>query len=173
MTPLFYVAAVALSAGRRARWRTLALEVFGVLLVASACKAQRTSVTISSQILGVDRTVHVQLPERYEESLESYPVLYLTDGESIDEMAPLVDSLVRAGRVPEMIIVGIPHPNRRQDLTPTPVERYRESGGAEPFFLFIADELIPYIDDAYRTQPLETGPPKRLQAWRTGRPSCS
>ena len=120
-------------------WNAIGLGLLWVLLTAGASRAQSTSATITSEVLGTDRTIYVRLPAGYDLSSDSYPVLYMTDGQSIDRMAPNVDSLASAGSVPEMIIVGIPHPNRRSDLTPTHLDEMAGSGGGEHFLRFIGD----------------------------------
>ncbi len=44
--------------------------------------------------------------------------------------------------------------HRFRDLTPTVVETFKQpTGDAEQFFNFIKDELIPFVDDSYRTEP--------------------
>jgi predicted alpha/beta superfamily hydrolase len=128
----------------------------GVLLLAatSPCDGQRDTARIEVQVVG-GRTVFVQLPPGYDRSDRRYAVLYTLDGSStIVTAPPLVDSLVTAGSVPEVILVAIPHGDRRHDLTPTAVARYPTSGGGEQLLRFIADELIPHVDDRYRTQPI-------------------
>ena len=65
------------------------------------------------------------------------------------------------GEMPEIIVVGIAYGaypgqegnNRTRDFTPTAVQDFPSSGGAEKFFQFIRDELIPVIDTKYRTDP--------------------
>jgi len=135
-------------------WRAVAGGIVSVIFAAGALAAQAVTLAIPSEILGTERAVYVRLPLGYEMRTDSYPVLYLTDGEAIDRIAvPIVDSLSRAETVPEMILVGIPHPDRRSDLTPTALQSRPGSGGGAEFFRFIAEELIPYIDANYRTGP--------------------
>jgi tetratricopeptide (TPR) repeat protein len=52
-----------------------------------------------------------------------------------------------------MIIVGILNVARTRDLTPTHVEDRETSGGGDNFLEFIEKELVPYVDERYRTQP--------------------
>jgi len=135
-------------------WRAAASGIVSVIFAAAAANAQTAPLTIPSEILGTDRAVYVRLPLAYDMRTDSYPVLYFTDGEAIDRIAvPIVDSLSRAKTVPEMILVGIPHEDRRSDLTPTELQSRPGSGGGEDFFRFIAEELIPYVDANYRTGP--------------------
>jgi tetratricopeptide (TPR) repeat protein len=64
--------------------------------------------------------------------------------------------------MPEMIVVGITNTDRTRDLTPTNATMTRQdgtpiqfptSGGADKFLKFIETELIPYIENRYRTEP--------------------
>jgi len=59
------------------------------------------------------------------------------------------------GKIPEMIIVGIQYVDRRRDYTPDKVVTVREnnSGGGENFLSILEDELIPELDQKYRTDP--------------------
>jgi predicted alpha/beta superfamily hydrolase len=135
-------------------WRATAIGSLSVIFAAGALAAQAVTLAIPSEILGTERAVYVRLPIGYEMRSDSYPVLYFTDGEATDSIVvPIVDSLSRAETVPEMILVGIPHPDRRSDLTPTALQSRPGSGGGEDFFRFIAEELIPYMDANYRTRP--------------------
>ena len=63
--------------------------------------------------------------------------------------------LARTGRMPEMIIVGIPNTtDRTRDLTPPETSeenRFPTSGGADDMLKFMRTELIPHIDKNYRT----------------------
>jgi predicted alpha/beta superfamily hydrolase len=54
-----------------------------------------------------------------------------------------------------MIVVGIQNVDRRRDYTPDKVVTVREnnSGGGESFLSFLEDELIPELDQKYRTAP--------------------
>jgi predicted alpha/beta superfamily hydrolase len=64
--------------------------------------------------------------------------------------------------VPEMIVVAIPNTNRTRDMTPTHTDRdptgkpqpgLAASGGMANFLGFIQKELIPRIEQRYRTAP--------------------
>jgi len=135
-------------------WRAMAIVTLTVIVACGELTAQAVTISIPSEILGTDRAVYVRLPVGYEMRSDFYPVLYFTDGEAIDRIAvPIVDSLARAETIPEVILVGIPHSDRGSDLTPTALQSRPGSGGGEDFFRFIAEELIPYMDANYRTQP--------------------
>jgi len=120
------------------------------------------SFIIHSSILNEDRTILIYKPEGYLESNESYPVLYLTDGEShLIQMGGTVSFLSSTGisYMPKLIIVGITNTDRARDLTPAPLhgadKQFPNGGGAEKFLSFIASELKPLIKSKYRTSPFE------------------
>lgn len=112
-------------------------------------------VVVDSQILQESRSLRVRLPQDYEGSQNRYPVLYLLDGEwSFEKFSPVVESLIEDESIPDLIIVAVENVDehsRLWDFTPTQVEKYPGSGGAESFLLFIQNELVPFVDDAYRT----------------------
>ena len=143
--------------------RALAVLLFlSVPLAAQEAKPPQT-ITIQSKVLSEARNVLVRLPASYATSDRPYIVLYMTDGDrQLPHTASTIDFLVREGRMPEVIMVGISNTDRTRDLTPTHVEapvfgtnRFRTptSGGADNFLSFIETELIPYIEKNYRTRP--------------------
>lgn len=110
--------------------------------------------TLSSAILKEDRPILVNLPADYESSTAAYPVLYLLDGrQNMMHVAGSVEVLSRTGQIPHLIIVGIPSLNRERDLTPSPIDDFKGSGGGPRLLDFIARELMPYIERTYRTHP--------------------
>jgi predicted alpha/beta superfamily hydrolase len=112
-------------------------------------------VMIDSQALEESRTIGVHLPRGYLESQNRYPVLYLLDGEwSFEKFSPVLESMIEERSIPDLIIVSVENVDehtRLWDFTPTAVEKYPGSGGADTFLQFIQEELIPYVDDNYRT----------------------
>lgn len=114
-----------------------------------------------SQTLGEQRRVLIYLPPHYERSGLKYPVLYLLDAEAqFHSVTGVLHALASLnGRVPEMIVVGVTNTNRTRDLTP-PAQHpeklstmQRAGGGADDFLTFLADELAPWVDARYRTEP--------------------
>ena len=53
-------------------------------------------------------------------------------------------------QVPEFITVGIYNTNRDRDMLPVEIPE-RDSGGADKFLGFIEKELLPAINEEYRT----------------------
>ena len=119
------------------------------------------TVALRSEFLDELRTVYVSLPASYRQSQRSYPVLYLLDGNwHFPVVASQVRYLSECGAsdiiAPELIVVGIENMDRDKDFTPTHVPEYEgmefpTSGGAAEFQEFLTRELIPFIDDTYRT----------------------
>ncbi len=107
-----------------------------------------------SDVLDEDRTLLVCLPNGYEETGMSYPVLYVLYGGQIRgyfaEAVHIVDRLSEEGSMPKMIVVGVANVDRYRDLSP--VERPGMPSGIEPFSRFITEELLPFIEREYRTK---------------------
>ena len=122
------------------------------------------TITLPSKIMGEERTILVSTPPGYEQSSQSYPVLYMTDGNAhLSHTRGTVDFLARNGLMPQVIVVGVNNTDRTRDLSPTHVAsrtingRVFESptsGGASKFLDFFEQELFPYVDANYRTMPL-------------------
>jgi uncharacterized protein len=107
---------------------------------------------IESAVLQRPLHIHVRLPDLYESETESYPTVYLTDGDSLFPMlAPTHLFLGYDEHVPEAILVGIAYGTfgegnmRRTDYTPAP------DGDAAAYQRFLAEELIPEIERRYRS----------------------
>ncbi|MFN2407083.1 MAG: alpha/beta hydrolase-fold protein [Pyrinomonadaceae bacterium] len=147
---------------------TRLLSAFALLLMISAAViAQPATGTVKrfslkSTVLGEDRIVLVRTPVGYETNKESYPVLYMTDGDAhMGHTAASIEFLTRNGRIPELIVVGVTNTDRTRDLSPTKSPQknpagqlqFPTSGGADNFLKFFETELIPEIEKTYRVQP--------------------
>jgi enterochelin esterase-like enzyme len=111
--------------------------------------------SIASRHLGYTIDYWVYTPAGYDE-LERLPVLYVLDGNDfVDErmgaLPRVLDNLIASGRIRPVLVVftdargpGDPQHNRREDeFLAHPVEHAA----------FIATELVPAVDRAYRTDP--------------------
>ena len=112
--------------------------------------------TIISNVLGEERRVIVGLPQGYQAGSQRYPVMYLLDGDGhFHHTTGITQFLANQGRMPQMIVVAIPNTDRTRDLTPEPdaewAERAPTAGGADNFLSFITDELMPWVNDNFRT----------------------
>lgn len=109
-----------------------------------------------SSKLGNKRTLIVWTPPEYEKSGKRYPVLYMHDGQNIidpktsfmgidwqiDETA---DSLIRQGKIEEIIVVGIYNTGDR-------MFEYADTEKGRAYMEFLVDEVKPFIDKNYRTK---------------------
>jgi len=113
----------------------------------------RSTVKVYSSILKEERTISVSLPDGYEASEKTYPVLYVLDAEGealFSECVFTVEELNAMNSIPEMIVVGIWNTNRNRDMIPKSVSHRPGSGGSSHFLSFIHNELISYIQKNYR-----------------------
>lgn len=121
---------------------------------------------VHSEFLPGDRNVTVWLPPGYGNADARYPVLYLHDGQNLFDpeasfkkgehwrVGETATALVEARRIPPLIVVGIDNtgPRRLDEYTPTH-DRRRGGGDADAYGKLIVEELKPFIDREYRTQP--------------------
>ncbi len=138
---------------------------------------------VASRILNESRMVRIYLPPSYEtERARRFPVLYLHDGQNVFTSAgtnvafgwgnwqldTTVDQLSAAGKMQEIILVGIDCTQNRYVDYRGPASRYskRELGELkkspiaagddsrfERYSRFLIEELKPRIDREYRTLP--------------------
>jgi alpha-glucosidase len=108
------------------------------------------------------RTVRLYLPPNYQNETNSYPVLYMHDGQNLFDEA---SSFVGEWQVDEtlnllakqynfkLIVVGIDHGGeyRTTELAPYDHDKYGKSDG-QAYLNFIIDVVKPYIDSHYRTK---------------------
>jgi hypothetical protein len=135
---------------------------------------------LKSTNTGREYQIAVGLPASYATTDQHYPVLYLLDGNWLFPMAQSVARMMyfspEVRDIPEVVIVGIGYNSdsladqmafRSRDYTPTEhlesvlagresfswTEIVEHSGGAAAFLDFITNDLFPYIDSKYRTDP--------------------
>lgn len=116
--------------------------------------------TFRSTVLGEERTLIVKVPEGYEDTTATYPVIYVLDGsanEDYPHIAGLVQFMNMYDLLPKSIVVGIANVDRYRDFThPSTVakdlERLPQAGGSAKFIAFLAQEVSPMITAMYRVQ---------------------
>lgn len=127
--------------------------------------------SLYSRALGETRIVNIYLPPGYTpDSVANYPVIYLLDG-SADEDFVHVSGLVQfcnfpwINFLPESIVVGIANTHRQRDFTHAvenldfvskigfSPDRFPEYGGSANFMHFIEEELQPFIQKKYSSNP--------------------
>ena len=110
---------------------------------------------IRSNRLGEERQIRVYLPASYASSKQRYPVIYTLDGEGTGlATANAVQFMISYSAIPQMpeaLVVGVSNTDRNRDM---PIPQKYGKGGEDKFLAFLADELIPTIEQRYRTQPL-------------------
>ena len=115
---------------------------------------------VHSDSLGETRHILVHLPDGYDASSRTYPLVVMLDGgdqRQYSAEVPLYSrsvavlaALERDGLAP-MILVGVENRNRVRDMTP--VERpdlYVGGGGSPAFLRFLETELVPFIEARWR-----------------------
>ncbi len=154
---------------------SLVAAVFGLFYSGSAIAQQPHTLTgdirvhkgFHSKILNNDRDVIVYLPPGYDsEKTRRYPVFYMHDGQNlfdgatsfipgqewhVDETA---ESLIAAGQIEPLIIVGIYNTgkDRINEYTPAEDAKYKMGGKADLYGRLLVEELKPFVDQTYRTQ---------------------
>ena len=126
---------------------------------------------LDSTAVGIRYKLYVSLPKGYAARTQRFPVVFLLDADYSFAIAHQIEEQLSDYRgFPELILIGIAydHPpdvdreqsyrvNRTRDYTPVfseegyPKAVQKYSGGAEHFLEFIDKELIPYVDQNYRT----------------------
>jgi predicted alpha/beta superfamily hydrolase len=114
--------------------------------------------TLQSEVLGEERIILVYTPAGYDRGQTKYPVLFLLDGPAhFHHVTGIIEFMSRNRLIPQMIVVAIANTDRSRDLTPTQdktrIGNTPTAGGADNFLAFLKDELIPFVDQNYRTQP--------------------
>lgn len=132
-----------------------------ILAVAATCSAiaggRVEHFSMKSEILGIEKPYAVYLPEGYDSSTESYPVLYLLHGATDTFMAwpvrgdmlRITDETLAAGGVRKMIVV-MPDASGKGEKNAGPDMGYFNMKGW-PYEDFFFGEFIPHIDKSFRT----------------------
>jgi predicted alpha/beta superfamily hydrolase len=137
------------------------IEIRVIDSVAGTPNAPHT-LSIKSEVLNEVRQIYIQLPEGYKHSNVKYPVLFVMDGEWLFHLVNANQRYysydeVTDQNIPNMIVVGIENTDRDRDYTPTSNSgkdlSFPTSGGANKFLEFLETELIPTLDNRYRTAP--------------------
>jgi len=108
--------------------------------------------SINSRILNQRRLIQVFTPRNYKPgSADKYDVLYVLDGGNWNTglIAQVQNFVEGQGYMPPTIIVSVLGIDRNKDLTPTHLESWKASGGADNFLGFMKNELIPYVNKTY------------------------
>ena len=122
---------------------------------------------ITSRHIGQDYQLRVWVPESYDTSAARLPVLYLLDGDLLFGTASeMAQYLQWGGLLPPVIVVGIGYGSihgpenggtnmRTRDMSVFASQAGYVAGGGVKFLSFLREELIPYIDAQFRTDPAD------------------
>jgi predicted alpha/beta superfamily hydrolase len=118
----------------------------------------------SSQV-GREYQLSVLLPEHYAAAQQSYPVVYLLDGDvNFGMAASLTSPLNWFDDVPELMVVGINYGTqsleefarlRELDFKTPAAKDAPPDSHADRFLATLKQEIIPFIESNYRTNPSE------------------
>ncbi len=131
--------------------KILILTLF--LISSFAVSAQIIYEEFNSTKLGESRRLKIQLPRNYETNTEKvYPIVVVLDADYLFEpIAGNVDYFSYWEDMPESIVVGIMQDETRYDDCSYDDTNFLPADKGADFFEFIGLELIPYIDNNYRT----------------------
>jgi predicted alpha/beta superfamily hydrolase len=107
----------------------------------------------NSTKLGESRRLKIQLPRNYDTNTEKvYPIVIVIDADYLFEpVAGNVDYFSYWEDMPESIVVGIMQGNKRYEDCEYDDTNFLPAEKGADFFEFIGLELLPYIDNTYRT----------------------
>ncbi|MHA2202918.1 MAG: alpha/beta hydrolase-fold protein [Candidatus Hodarchaeales archaeon] len=124
-----------------------------------------SSVDLYSTEVDDDYRIQIGVPSNYNESTSfRYPTVYLIDGNYLfDDTNPhpnavvgpggtigIIEELIETGYLPPCILIGIDYEGNLNS------QRFRDFGmptSRQFFYDFLGEELIPYIEGQYRTDP--------------------
>ncbi len=130
---------------------TIILTFF--LFLANFVSSQVTDQEIQSAKLEETRTFKIQLPKSYETNTEqTYPLFIVLDGDYLfDLVAGNVKYYSYWEDMPEAIIVGVNQEQSRDYDVMYSEENFLPIESGADFFEFIGIELVPFIEQNYRT----------------------
>lgn len=108
---------------------------------------------IPSMKLGESRKLKIQLPRDYEDNIDkSYPIVLVLDANYLFEpVAGNVDYFGYWEDMPESIVVGIMQGDSRYEDCNYDDSNFMPADTGADFFEFVGLELMPYIDNNFRT----------------------
>ncbi|NAS30680.1 hypothetical protein GTQ40_06830 [Flavobacteriaceae bacterium R38] len=110
--------------------------------------------SFQSKVLNKTIPLSIHLPANYDSSKETYPVMYMLGSNYRARFAMLASTLDYMGenrQIPEMILIGIDIPEGNSILLPT--RENQDTTIPDGYIDFFETELIPNINNTYRTAP--------------------
>ncbi len=115
------------------------------------------TLTIHSDILNEDRTLHIALPENYYLHSEeiTYPIFLLLVDQFFQVTAGVIKHLSSVERIPEFILVSLPDGPRTPKVFTNGSNFWRGNqtlgrGNEDLFTQHLKEELFPYLKENYR-----------------------
>ncbi len=105
---------------------------------------------IFSKILGEWRPLEIYLPDNFESSDGSYPLMLVLDGDWAFRYCVSIVDMISPNYLPQMIVVGIPNTDRRRDLDPCRTSDPQAIKDSEKFICFLKKELFVHLEKKYR-----------------------
>jgi predicted alpha/beta superfamily hydrolase len=116
---------------------------------------------VESEMVGRSYHIYAMLPDGYGASVDrEYPTVYILDGGALFPLFAAYYRYLNFGEeVPDVIIIGVSYASdtadggnfRSTDYTAPSSER-EYWGGAEKFQSFLSDELMPFVEQLYRSR---------------------
>ncbi|QHS59356.1 alpha/beta hydrolase [Chitinophaga agri] len=150
------------------RLYTLLLPLLFLLLRSSAQQTTPLPIGVvqhfQSAILNEKRQLNIYLPQDYQHTSRTYPVIYLLDGgmeEDFLHITGLTQFLTMIDTLPPSIVVGIVNTDRKRDYTfPTTIsgdkKKFPTTGGSANFISCLEKEIQPLIRKQYRVNDTTT-----------------
>jgi len=137
-----------------------AIALFLTVVVAATAAPRLDGATLMRALTspknGEEYTLYIYVPENLGNFEYRYPVVYLLDGDThFSGIQKRTAEKISEFKLPMLMIVGIGYGDgknaRKRDYTPTFLRGYEGSGGVRPFLDFVRREVVPYVDNNFRT----------------------
>lgn len=133
------------------------LTIFALVLSLSMSVAQIIFEDFYSEKLNEDRKLKILLPKGYSDNdKKAYPIVLVLDADYMFELvAGNTDYYSYWEEIPEVIVVGVNQSETRfEDVMYSEQNSLPIENGAK-FFEFLGMEVIPYIQNKYKTEPFK------------------
>lgn len=111
--------------------------------------------SFQSNVLNKTVPLSIHLPENYDSSRKTYPVMYMLGSDYRARFAMLASTLDYMGeaQIPEMILIGVDMPEGNGILLPT--RDNKDTTIPDNYITFFETELMPHVESKYRTAPFK------------------
>ncbi len=138
----------------KTRFHLLSLLLFVFVTISAQDGYTTKNDSLNSAVLKQNRKISIFLPEGYDKSDSKFPVIYVLDADGRDQhTVPTARFLFVNNKMPKAIIVGVFNIDRNHDFLPDSSKSAPTGGGADNFVKFFREELVPYIDKNFKTEP--------------------